>query len=954
MQSSLNLMVLLIAWITIFSLTSSVSGIFTHNEANPFDTPPRIWQYGKYFDGTVVIRIISRNPNKTHIYGEVWVKPVLSLRIIYSNGTVSEIDKDLEIQEFNWHITTSPGGDYLDPINIFALQKGFLLVRYFNASNTDDINTYEERGRIIDWNGNLYDEVNFGGAYIENDIWYPTGTTIVINIDPEKGLIRVVGRNVIYIEWQQYMIDDSFNLKNLTDGKITLPQSGTSAVFNTVATVDEGYSIIIGNFTNSTNSDSFLELYATVYDLKIEYNNTQFSTPKLLYQLPLPNITLSNIFCGISSSGIGQVCILNATHNGVTSYVKLDFLSSGFVTKITPLSKLPKLPSSYTTGWSVESIPYGGYLFYGSFFNGNQTNTYGYYLNEIENKFTEWDFPEPSVLNVKGILLILPNNTMLVSQIESLNTWSFFTTDIPKYSVNSDNGYSNLLINSTNPPINAIIQPTDMSNITITYYDPVELSDGYIWIYQVDNNGNNFIRQYVDGGNKKYCSISESGLTVTVKVIKSTFSNPSSQFYVKVDNNFVRSKALGEPLMGINDNIWKFNTYPSEKTIKGTNAISGVLRLTIEGTEYYENLDSTGKSNFFSDLQIILSEIIPVNIKQLSSNEKTQIDGTISRQIIFSLNIQSSKERSIKSIIDDLDDMIKYKSITSISLFPTTNYLDEVFGFEQQNLWNKCKWGFLGVILTFAFLVFLFSIANGRTRHGRNMAIFQLGFIIYDFVLDVIFVSVKGRVVVALYIPSVVFLTVPIGINIIWAYYIFSKEKKSECFFNWFSHHGKVASVFIGLSGADIDALSILHSNIAGLEMFQAPFSTKGKFRIFWLSCLTIFVGDIPQFIIQILYSQSVVTYDIIPLLTLFSSCLFCLLNIIGSIYGVLYFCRHQTSQSQEDFGGFQPLQNHYNFREVQLLQNQDASGFQNQDTFEGFKPLPIPAERNFFQEVIP
>ncbi|RHZ78361.1 hypothetical protein Glove_165g29 [Diversispora epigaea] len=952
-------------------MTTSVSGIFTHYEENLFDTPPQIWQYGKYFDGTVVIRIINRNPNKAQIYGEVWVKPVLSLRIIYSNGTVSEIDKDLEIQEFNWHITTSPGGDYLDPINIFALQKGFLLVRYFNASNSDDINTYEERGRIIDWNGNLYDEVNFGGAYIENGIWYPTGTTIVTNVDPEKGLIRVVGRNVTYIEWQQYMIDDSFNLKNLTDGKITLPQSGTSVVFNTVATVDEGYSIIIGNSTNSTNSDSFLEFYATVYDLKIEYNDTQFNTPKLLYQLSLPNITLSNIFCGISSSGIGQVCTLNATQNSVTSYVKLDFLSSGFVTKITPLSKLPKLPSNYTTGWSVESIPYGGYLFYGSFFNGNQTNTYGYYLNEIENKFTEWDFPEPSVLNVKGILLILPNNTMLVSQIESLNTWSFFTTDIPKYSVNSDNGYSNLLINSTNPPINTIIQPTDMSNITITYYDPVELSDGYIWIYQVDNNGNNIIRQYVDGGNKKYCSISENGLTVTVKVIKSTFSNPSSQFYVKVDNNFVRSKEYDEPLMGINDNIWKFNTYPSEETIKGTNTISVVLRLTIEGTEYYENLDSTGKSNFFSDLQIKLSKIIPVNIKQLSSNEKTQID--VSRQIIFSLNIQSTKERSIKSIIDDLDDMIKYKSITSISLFPTTNYLDdEVFGFEQQNLWKRYKWGFLSFILAFTLLVIPFLMAQRRDRNGRNTAIFQLVFIICDFVLDAIFVSEKGKVVEVLYIPSVVILTVPIIINIIGVFYIINEETRHRYFIEWFIRYGRVASVFTILSGVDIEALSILNSNLGGFPFFRAPFSSKGKVRIFLLSCITILIGDIPQLIIQILYKQNVVTYDIIPLLTLISSCLG-LSSIFFRLRGIINFCRYGTLEydstlDQDDFGGLKPLQtqddfedlepfqNQDSFGEVQLLQNQDAFGLQNQDkdTFEGFKPLSMPAERNFFQEVMP
>ncbi|RHZ80956.1 hypothetical protein Glove_130g40 [Diversispora epigaea] len=921
----------------------SVSGIFAYNETNQFDTPPQIWQYGKYLDGTVVIRIINRNPNKIQISGEVWVRPELSLRIIHPNGTVSEINKNLEIQEFNWHITTSPDGDYLDPISIFALQKGFLLIRYFNASNSDDINTYEEWGRIIDWNGNLYDEVNFGGAYIKNGIWYPSATTIVTNVDPEKGFLRIVGMNVTYVEWQQYMIDYSFNLKNLSEGNITLSQSETSTVFNTIATVDEGYSIIFGN-SNSTNSNSLL---STVYDLKIGYNETQFSAPKLLYQSF--NITLSNLFCGISSTGIGKVCILDIVQSNVTSYVKLNFLSSGVVTKIT---SIPELPSSFTTGWSVESIPYGGYLFYSYILNAtNHTNAYGYYFNESAKNFIEWDFSEPLVVNLRGILLILPNNTMLISQIENLNTWSFLTTDIPNYSGNLDKGYSNLLVNSTSPSINTNISnistSTDMGNITITYYEPVELSDGNIWIYRIDDGiDNNVTRQFVNGNNNEFCSISDNGLTVTVKVIRSTFDYPNSQFYVKVDNNFVRSKGYGEPIMGIYENIWKFNTNPSEEPF--ADSVSGVLRLTIEGTEYYENLSSIGKSFFFSDLQIKLSKIIPVDNKRLSSNEKTQVDNTVSpnrRQILISLNVKSSKEKSVKSIIDDLDDMIKYKSITSISLFHTTNCLDKVFGFKpKQNLWDKYKWRFFIVIFVFGLLLVLFFLAQKKESEGRNMAVLQLGLIIFDFFMDFLFVRYNGKIVEVLFIPSIVFLIVPICINTIWAFYIIVEENKSVTFMNWFTQHGKIASLFTILSGFDIEALSILYSNMAGFEFFQAPFSIKGKSKIFCASCLNIFIEDIPQVIIQILYYYSVVTYDIIPLLALYSSCFNLLINIVARLFQAINFYRygsleyissHSQNKDEDDFGDLQPIQN----------------PLQNPDIFGGFQPA---TERNPIREVTP
>ncbi|RHZ82446.1 hypothetical protein Glove_109g274 [Diversispora epigaea] len=907
------------AWITIFSLTSSVSGlrIFTHNETNPFETKPQVWQYGKYFDGTVVIRIINMIPNKTSSTTKFWVRPVLSLRIIHPNGTVSEIDKNLGIQEFNWHITKISFDDFQDPVSIFSLQKGYLLVTYYNASNPDDINTYEEWGRIIDWNGNLYDEVYFSKAYIENGTWYTSATKIVTNVDPEKGFIRISGRAITYIEWQQYTIDDSSNLKRLYKGNITFPQKDGSIIkFSTVPTTEEGYSIILGNSTGSFNSsnNSPLEISAAVYVLTKGYNDKQFSAPKMIYQSPLENIKIDDLFCDLSSTGIGQICTLSILQFNLTgyfsmNYVKFNFLSSGSITEIIPLRMNTPIIGASFDNLLIEIIPYGGYFY--CFFSGKRI--YGYYFNEIDSEFQEWDFQNPSYLNARRILIILPNNTILLPQIEDYNTWSFNTSDIPKFT-DLDKGYSNFQVNSTSPSINANIS-TSMKNITITYYEPVELSYGNISIYQIDNSGSNIIRQFVNGVNS-FCSISDDGLTVTVKVIKSTFSNPNSLFYVKVYSNFARSQAYREPLRGIYENIWKFNTNPSEETFADT--VSGVLRLTIEGTEYYENLNTTGKDQFFTDLHLELSKIIPVNMTRLRSTRKTQVDTTVSpnHQILISLNIESSKEeRSVASIVGDLNDMITYKNMTSISLFSTTKYLDENYGFKPKlNLWNEYKWKFLSVILVLVILVILFLIAKKMESKGHNMAILQLGLIIFDFVMDVLFVSENGKVIEVLFIPSIVFLTVPIGINTIWAFYIISDENKSKTFLDWFIQHQKVASVFTILSSADIETLSILHSNLAGFKFFQAPISTKGKNRIFWVSCVTIFVEDIPQVIVQLIYHFSVVTYDIIPLLALVSSCLSLLINIIGRLFQAINSCRSGTSkydstQNQDDFESLQQLQ---------------------------------------------
>jgi hypothetical protein len=97
-----------------------------------------------------------------------------------------------------------------------------------------------------------------------------------------------------------------------------------------------------------------------------------------------------------------------------------------------------------------------------------------------------------------------------------------------------------------------------------------------------------------------------------------------------------------------------------------------------------------------------------------------------------------------------------------------------------------------------------------------------------------------------------VFVTVPIGLNMILAFSIIIQETTKLRFFQWFTAHRKVASVFTILASADIKALNILHSNFAGFSCFKAPFSESLKEKILWSSVLGIFTEDIPQVVIQV------------------------------------------------------------------------------------------------------
>ena len=83
-------------------------------------------------------------------------------------------------------------------------------------------------------------------------------------------------------------------------------------------------------------------------------------------------------------------------------------------------------------------------------------------------------------------------------------------------------------------------------------------------------------------------------------------------------------------------------------------------------------------------------------------------------------------------------------------------------------------------------------------------------------------------------------------------FYIMKKEYKRPKFHQWFTAQRKFACGFAVLSSANIIALNILHSNLAGFSFLRAPFSDSAKSMIFWSALLNIFTADIPQVIIQV------------------------------------------------------------------------------------------------------
>ena len=84
-------------------------------------------------------------------------------------------------------------------------------------------------------------------------------------------------------------------------------------------------------------------------------------------------------------------------------------------------------------------------------------------------------------------------------------------------------------------------------------------------------------------------------------------------------------------------------------------------------------------------------------------------------------------------------------------------------------------------------------------------------------------------------------------------------------FLEWSRNHRKIVEIFTLLAGADIEALTVLESNIKifGFGFFNAKFSKVSSSRIFWGACFNVLAEDIPQIIIQVFLSFALIFYFI-------------------------------------------------------------------------------------------
>ncbi|KAF0548433.1 hypothetical protein F8M41_025942 [Gigaspora margarita] len=699
---------------------------------------------------------------KTLPYNGIFIFIASFLFAIFPTGLTANA---INYAEFTYNETFSQS-------NLTGQQPKILAIRHYQ----DSADTAVIRISRV----NYYDNVNKHFCYEQSlllRVIQGNGTVIKINVSNieeiqdinycNNGFLRLSAVGTNDFEWRQYAYNDNVSLRILQDDT-THAETFTSFKITVFATLSDGYAIVYVNTTDrSTTSNTLSDQFtanAGLYAIILGYNQTNTSQSIILHEMHTPNndISFNAIYCSIDYIYVGHTCILAGMSMNASFFLKVRFLSAGSVLKLDPI-----LNMTSDSAVNIMTLPLGGYALTSKSRINDQVVNVSFVLYDENNQKLKPEFQiQPINSNFVGAFDILRNNTIVVALNEISSSWRLLSIYLPKFASYGDGDYGNLHVNTTYPQrgINNLALNTKEINITFNDHISLSYSNAALKIYQKINQ-TDILRQSIDSSTcSKKCTV--SGYTIILDVFKCTFNDPGGQYYIQMDNDFVKSSEYNEPIPGIYSNKWTFqteNTTPPISMVEGD--ILGRVRLTTNGSQYFNELDRSKKHDFFTNLIKELALTIPTEEKRLKSNEYFQFDTSSSSKsnILISLSIVAAKigsgdKKYATEIKNDLDQLITNKIYTNISTGVTTQYLDENYGFEPSasvaEFFEKHKikisiWSVTVFIFLAAFLV-----AKWKSPKSENFAIFQLGIAMIHFGTLIAFNFTEAKGIQSLFIPS--------------------------------------------------------------------------------------------------------------------------------------------------------------------------------------------------------
>ncbi|KAG9291182.1 hypothetical protein G9A89_000601, partial [Geosiphon pyriformis] len=454
---------------------------------------------------------------------------------------------------------------------------------------------------------------------------------------------------------------------------------GNSEGSSTFDTIDGSFGLAyLAKFDLNTNIKTY-SLYVTFWEPETADFGPHFllhqseSTSERLYE------SLSN--CGAQINAVGYYCDLGKN--------RISFLRSGAV-----------LEFNTDNIDTTISLAYGGLL--KKIWFGEDTVFELYDQNEAKND--SWNI---SGLFSDNSYTILSNNTFwAVTSVG--NNVTVYTKNLPSF-LKKDTRYENPFINTTNPRINETI-PFGAREIKINYSVEIALSNNNISIYQ-NNETEPILRQSISA-KSQYCHVDNK--TIRVDVFGSTFNQPDKDYFIVVDNNFVKDVQYNEAIK-------------DGKESKHAATLIGFLRLNTNFSDFNK---INNEREVFKTLENQLSFTIPVErsrIKIIDHKTDKSKSESVGREIIVLQISSKSGSKNPMEIAHDLNALIENKWFTPISTYSYTGFLDETFGFQVQR--------------------------KKKNPKGNSFAVVSITLILVDIIFDITFTIKNGKDVGFLYLP---------------------------------------------------------------------------------------------------------------------------------------------------------------------------------------------------------
>ncbi|CAG8612855.1 9432_t:CDS:2 [Dentiscutata erythropus] len=552
-------------------------------------------------------------------------------------------------------------------------------LRFYQNSKGDlrykkfDVNSSYDGGLVL----KIFDDDN-NNRYKTIYTLFPNGTATYINLDFANKNINISRIFPLTMKYYFLLYDDivdgnkqvtgmliDWNSQIIQEQHTTVRNSFDLSTNSTLLTV---FSLVDGSFgfiTTEVSYDNYTTLNNTsVRTLYLYYSFLSFSTHNISEKFLLyyaKNVNFIYISCSPSHSENGNVCMMTLIESSMQSTVttyQIDFLSSGSVIKLNI-----RYMNFFNEAYYILPLFYGGSV------------------------ITNWNATQPIVndnqyvSNLTGHIIPL-NGNEYKWELNPISRFSRAIINIAKF--RNDFGYENPNVISTYPKINDIISP-NISYISITFSSQISKSLNNLYIYQINTTTKqNKMRQFYPA-NSENCTILNN--TILCNISQSIINRWGSSYVIVVDNNFVKFASTGEPIYGIAENVWTFNTISQTNPESSSlGAATAIVRLTHNGTKAYDSLSKFEKLIFLDSLLNELIESIPTTPGRLRATNRIQYDPSTSpSQYLLQIVILAPTDHyqvSVSRIISDTRSLIKNMDTSIMSTNSYTKYLDSSYGLK--------------------------------------------------------------------------------------------------------------------------------------------------------------------------------------------------------------------------------------------------------------------------------